>query len=402
LTVLNVGVCYYYRRTLKELAFMTAAVWTANAMNAVITSRTRGRLVWGLVLAGALLCGTLLIRYSAVALVLGFCLAVVPGVRSALRGCPKKGSDPLRAGYVEASQHDRKGSGPCCGQPLTLRGRSGTAWAAGGLAALSAVVLGVVLATHGDQYLQPFGWISADLASSLLEGLRMRIGAVTRICTPGMFKAYAGPGEWLDWNILLGGLLVLAVVVGWRRAAKSVRDPLILTLPVYVGLYIVWPFDQGARFLVPMVPVLTLCFWHAVDGLPRIRHLLCAGCLAAHAAASLGYWVLIDAPRAAAWHQQWGVMDELVDDIDLTQGRVACPELPNEVQCMLEVCLNQPSAVLPEERGLDPERAAWAIRPAGAPAPAGWREVERAGTYGLWRSERVDGTDPTDLVSKRG
>lgn len=343
LTAANAGVCYYYRRTLKEILFMAAAVWTVNALHALAQSDTRGKLLRRLVLAAGLLSATILIRYSAVVLVPAFVLSLLLTRR----------------------------------QALDLRGR----WLVTTIVACSAaVILGWILADHGANYLRAFQVALADATSTLAEGLRLRIASIARICTPGLFKAYARPREWLDWNIILGLLLLIAVVAGWCRAAIRHRDPLILTFPLYIGLYMVWPFDQGARFMVPMVPVLIVCFWFALDRLPRVRSLFMAACFITHAPAMLGYWLLIDAPRAAAWHAEWEPIEQLAKKIDLERGRVACAELPNEVRHMLAVCLNHPQVIL--EAGLE-DRAAWHLQPGDKPIPRTWQSVGRADEYGL-------------------
>jgi hypothetical protein len=348
LTAANAGVCYYYRRTLKEILFMAAAVWTVNALHALAQSDTRGKLRRRLVLAAGLLSATILIRYSAVVLVPAFVLSLLLNRR----------------------------------QSLDSRGR----WLVTAIVACSAAgLLGWVLTDHGANYLRAFQVALADATSTLAEGLRLRIASIARICTPGLFKAYAKPREWLDWNIALGVLLLIGVVAGWCRAAIRHRDPLILTFPLYIGLYMVWPFDQGARFMVPMVPVLIACFWFALDRLPRIRSLFMAACFATHAPAMLGYWLMIDAPRAAAWHEEWEPIEQLAEQIDLQRGPVACWQLPNEVRHMLAVCLNRPQATL--NAGPEATRAAWRVQPGGKAVPRTWRFVVRMDEYWLMFSD---------------
>jgi hypothetical protein len=245
-------------------------------------------------------------------------------------------------------------------QSLDSRGR----WLVTAIVACAAAgLLGWVLTDHGANYLRAFQMALADATSTLAEGLRLRIASIARICTPGLFKAYAKPREWLDWNIALGILLLIGVVAGWCRG----------------------PFDQGARFMVPMVPVLIACFWFALDRLPRIRSLFMAACFATHAPAMLGYWLMIDAPRAAAWHEEWESIEQLAKKIDLERGPVACWQLPNEVRHMLSVCLNRPQATL--NAGPEATRAAWRVQPGGKAVPRTWRFVVRMDEYWLMFSD---------------
>jgi hypothetical protein len=359
LTAANAAVCYYYRRTLKEIVFLAAVIWTINALHALLRSDTGTRLLRRLAVAVALLSATVLIRYSAVVLVPGFVLSVLLSRRPELAG---------RRRVV-----------------------------AGAIALLAAVGFGFILFHEGQSYFVAFRVGFADTAATISEGLRLRIGAIVRICAPGMFKAYGRPHEWLDWNIALGVLLLVLVAVGWFRAAVRRRDPLILAFPLYAGLYMIWPFDQGARFMVSMVPVLIACFWFGMARLPRVRSLFLAGCFAAHVSAMLGYWLLIDAPRAAEWHGRWNSIERLAARIDPAQGAVVCADAPNEARQMLIVCLGDRRAIVPDSIGRDSERVGWVFQARAAVAPRGWDRVASAGGFELLRRSRAT-TAGIDLV----
>ena len=98
------------------------------------------------------------------------------------------------------------------------------------------------------------------LAGQLVEGVRVRVQEFGRLLIPGMYKAVARPGDWLNPNMFVYIPLAGAVICGWLRFFRDHGDVFAGLFPFYLALYILWPFDQGARFFTPLVPLLVVCF----------------------------------------------------------------------------------------------------------------------------------------------
>ena len=68
---------------------------------------------------------------------------------------------------------------------------------------------------------------------------------------------------WVDprWYSPLVVLPVLFVSVGLIRAMREHTRIVELFLPLYMGLYLLWPFDEGVRYTMPVFPLLLLYGW---------------------------------------------------------------------------------------------------------------------------------------------
>ncbi|MEO1994426.1 MAG: hypothetical protein ABGZ17_04040, partial [Planctomycetaceae bacterium] len=223
LTMLNSATLLYYRRSLKELAVLTVLIWTGLVLQRVVD---HGRRPTVFVLAlTALILGPMLvlIRYTGILLFGGFALAMC----------------------------------------LNLTQRKGQRWRCCVLAVILAAP--AVLLTWNQLYQQRqiaaerqlvnyqdyFTQGVSELDGHFVEGLRLQISSIGRITIPGMFKAYARGGHWLNINTGVYGVWLVLVVCGWWRFARR-KDVLALSLPLFFTAYVIWPFDQGPRFLMPM------------------------------------------------------------------------------------------------------------------------------------------------------
>ncbi len=59
-----------------------------------------------------------------------------------------------------------------------------------------------------------------------------------------MFKAYNESG-WLDPNLLIYVPACLALAWAWWRLTRETADPLLLGVPFYVLLHVVYPYEAG-------------------------------------------------------------------------------------------------------------------------------------------------------------
>jgi hypothetical protein len=229
LSALNVSVLFYFRRTLSEAAFMPLLMWSAVLMDRALDSAHNHR---GLLYAfvAALVAGYLCtVRLAGAALACGFALMTfykvwakeITAPRAAVFACLGAGI-PLAAAFLWVF-YDRSMSA-ASGQPASYYDE---------------------LTRHPLQ-----------LHEQILIGTRLRLQEIGRLLIPGAFKVYGG---WLSPMMLLYLPVCAAVLIGWCRKLRSQPTALLLALPFYLGLYIVWPHDQGTRFMTPMVPVLWLC-----------------------------------------------------------------------------------------------------------------------------------------------
>lgn len=99
------------------------------------------------------------------------------------------------------------------------------------------------------------------LGVQILEGLRLRIGEVGRLVIPGMFKSYGPPGDWLNPNMIAFLPLFSAVGWGWWLMSRRNQDVALLAVPFYFGLFVFWPYDQGTRYFLPLLPMMLLSLW---------------------------------------------------------------------------------------------------------------------------------------------
>jgi hypothetical protein len=163
---------------------------------------------------------------------------------------------------------------------------------------------------------------SQGLGAQLLEGLRLRMAEVGRLLLPGMHKAYAPAHTWWHVNTLVYGAVAVLVGYGWVRAVRARRDVLLWAAPFYVLLYVIWPFDQGTRFLAPLLPVWVVAPWFALGAFRRLlplRPAVVVVLLVAHLGVAVGGWVR----SLDARHQDdlWPAVDRVAERVRSEEER---------------------------------------------------------------------------------
>lgn len=368
LSSLNAGLWFHYRRTLKEIAFIAMIVWLVLLQERLRrlgdTSATGPRWVPRLkqlcllLISATLMVAIALTRYSGILFAAGFGLALLTDVwqrRTSFR----------RAVVLTL----------CVGVPASL------------------AILDQLseqrqqFSQHGGaSYEQAFHQAAergAEQASSAAAGW---VSSITRVTIPGMLKTELR--GWRDPGIAIFVPVLLLVSWGWWQLVRRRRDIWALTLPLYILLYMAWPFDQGARFAVPLIPILVVCHWMALKALrPVLRYpvTIASVSLALHALVAVGYWIAVDAPRAYAAHQQWPVVDELVAEID--EGNVQAWNVPSSLTVMAQHSLKRLILNTESDRLLVSQSADWVILPAADIPVEGFRERKRSGGFVLY--ERV-------------
>ncbi len=354
LVMVNISLWNQYRRTLSELAFMTVAVWTVYVLDVAEASASRRKgLIW--VLSGsAMLVFLAMIREVGVTFAAGFVAARLVDVR---RGRLRWGRAVVLAAAVVL--------------PATM--------AVVGFARYDVVAAeqsADQTGTHWDGLVQP------AFAGRLTEGVRLRIGEIGRLLVPGMFKAYNGPGEWLNVNMVLYCAVCLVVGVGWRRLiVRRPADVFALTAPFYLAAYVVWPFDGATRYALPLLPLLFATLWYVVEPL-RYRRCVLAALLVAHLGVAGGYWLVKELPATRACNAEWSVIDQLAERIEDGRHQVLAANIPECVRFMLELSLDR-AVLLPSSPTFAPADVRWVVTPSTTPAYPEFATAATAGAFKL-------------------
>lgn len=338
LALVNVLVWSHFRRTLTELPFMCVMIWTVNALDGVWRLPISRQLVLRLT------AGSLLLAYLATIRQVGVMFAAGFGV------CLLWQAWLQRVGWARAIAMTL-----IVGIPASL------------------AVLGIVQYEHqmaslygGKTYFDNFEAEETSRLAYVLEGMRMRISDTGRIIVPGMFKAYSDAGVWFDFNMVLYLATFALLSLGWWRFVRRTQDILALGFPFYMLLYVAYAMEAGARFLVPVTPLLFVCLWTALEPLKIHRINTMGWLLGLHLVAAVGYWVAVDAPRAYANHQRWGAIDELADTVRQDQRLVQVIDVPLEQRLMLELALDRLVLHPADPDAIDPD-AQWIVQPETKP-----------------------------------
>ena len=352
LVMVHVSLWVHYRRTLSELAFFTAFMWSVNLLDRVLASTSLRRALAAAAPASLLLALTCLIREAGIVLAAGFA-----------------------AGVLRRSIHDQRG------------------WAPGflALAVIGAPALvGVAAFISYDEHAKTAAFVpvgthldglraaAAVWPEQTIEGLRMRASEIGRLVIPGMFKASGVRGHWLDINMAVYLPVVFALLTGWWRFARRHCEVLALTFPFYLAAYVLWPFDGGTRYLLPLLPLLFASVWMLLEPLPRYRLVVLALLVGGHLDVAAGYWLAIDAPRARACDEQWAAVDTLAEQIRPGAAVAAAAGVPECVRLMLEFALDRPVRTA-TDGGHGGANSEWLIMPRGNPRAG---VVVRSGSAG--------------------
>jgi hypothetical protein len=330
LSAVNAGVWFHAVRVLSEVPFMCALVWSANAGVAASRSRTLGRTLLLAASASALLALTALIRPAGLMLAAGFGLSLL--FQAAMR----------RVAWTRAIAITL-----ILGVPASI-------------AVVGFIKMEQATATQASArtYLSNFGDSARSPLASYLEGVRLAVRDSGRVMIPGMFKAYNETG-WLDPNLLIYVPVCLGLCWAWWRLARRTLDPLMLGVPFYVLLHVVYPYEAGARFFVPLIPMFAASLAFLVK--PENRRLEFTGVAfcAAHMLVAVIYWLAVDSPRAAAEARRGSEIAAVSEQIASGKDRVAVMNLSDNDVLMLELELDR--QVLVRKPASLPTREEWLV-----------------------------------------
>ncbi len=320
LTMVNVALWIYYRRTLSEMAFMAAMIWTVTALDSALEAGSARRSAAWTAAAIALLIVLVMIRETGVLIAAGLVVA------ASLR---------IRDGKLSWTR----------GALIAAAIAAPAAAAVGGFLfydlSTARTAPSAVFGTH----LSGFFETSTPILSRVVEGLRLRISEAGRLIVPGMFKAYAGRGQWLHVDILVYAAVFVLIAAGWWRLMSRRRDVLAAAAPLYFALYVAWAFDADTRYLLPLLPLLFVCLWFAIEPLRTWRLSVLAILLVAHLAVAIGYWTAVEIPRARLCDDEWAPAAALAPELkDATGIVVATRHVPECARLMLSFLIDRPVA----------------------------------------------------------
>jgi hypothetical protein len=141
---------------------------------------------------------------------------------------------------------------------------------------------------------------------------------------------------------------------------------LLLMTPFYVLLYVVYPYEAGARFYIPLLPVFTVSLVRLVLSLPARRHLVVAALLCAHLVLAAGYELTVDAARARVATARWSEIDAIARAIVCRPDRVTALNASGDDIFMLELDLDRPMPFARPE-SISPD-AEWIVANRKSPA----------------------------------
>jgi hypothetical protein len=356
LVMVNVGFWALARLTLSEMAFMAALMASANALDRLSAGTTRREIIcWALVAA---------LGVVAVSMIRPVGIFIVAGY-----GCVT-----LRAAWTR--------------QIPWLRAFATTM--AIGLPATAAVLafisyetsmansLGPDATTYLDEFRRP----EMSLAGQLLEGARLRISEFGRMTVPGMNKAYARTGQWLNVNMFIYIPLFVALMWSWWQIARRECSAMFWVLPFYFALYLGYPSEQGTRYMIPLLPIVAACVWRLACLAPRTRQPRILGCLVAlHLCVTLGA-SLTETVKLYGQQSLWADVDTLMERINRDPlPLVACGAPQGSWE------LSQASGNRPVEWTNDPKRLTnhngWVISAVDYDLGPGFVETARAGKLKL-------------------
>jgi hypothetical protein len=152
-------------------------------------------------------------------------------------------------------------------------------------------------AAAGDTgYTQVFFQPDRSLPGQIAEGLRRQSSEIGRLLVPGMFKTHGHEHDFKNINVWIYAAVCVPVAIGWWRFTRQTADPLALMLPFYVALCVLYPYDSGTRFTVPVLAILAAGLWFGLKGTgPFIKGscplYLFPVLVVLHLIVSVGFWI---------------------------------------------------------------------------------------------------------------
>ena len=231
------------------------------------------------------------------------------------------------------------------------------------------------------------------VAQQVVEGFRRQTAEIGRLLIPGMWKAYSRPGQWLTFNTALYLLLCLPIAIGWWRFTRATLDPLVLMFPLNFALFVYWPFDQGTRFTVPMLPVLAGSVWYLLQSFEIKREAIFTIVIALHLLVSIGAWIR-DARIVRQWNRQWPAMTIVAATLPPGSEPMDARGIDNEKWLFLEY-LTDRQFVWTSPKEPIPQSMQWVITPQSLPSSPGFHTITAVEGIRIEQRDERASTPPT-------
>jgi 4-amino-4-deoxy-L-arabinose transferase-like glycosyltransferase len=262
LTMASAGYWDLFRTASSEIVFAPCLIWAGVSMARCLDGRRSIlALIFAIVLA-ALACAT---RQAGAMLVPGFVLAFILHARNGRIAWPRA-----------------------------------VALAAAFAIFIAAVSWGLIAFDHwgirqmasGETgYTAIFFNANRSFVGQIAEGARRQIAEVSRLLIPGMWKTHSREHEFLSVNNLIYAAVFIPVAIGWWRFCRETTDPFALSLPFFIALYIVYPYDSGTRFTVPVLAVLAGSIWFLLKSQADKRAAIFLVLIVIHTLVAIGFWL---------------------------------------------------------------------------------------------------------------
>lgn len=360
ITVGSAGVWIHYRRPVSELAFMAVSIWAVVCLESAVKAVDRKRFVALLLTVMLLFAMTGLIRSIGIALAAGAGCRL--GLAAFKRQIEWRRATTLALAVMLAST----------------------------LAVGSVVVRDHVLAASMGKaaYLDAVAQNRVPgLAGGPVPWCALVVSEIGRVGIPGMYKSYGFIGAWRDVNMLVYMPYVLLLLAGWVRWLRRCSDVLGWTLPFYLAILTYFRWESGARYWVPMMPVIVVCTWFLLEPLGRRRQPLFAIIWVLHLAAASGYWIASDLPQARALNSLWPEAKAAAAMIDRDRDRVVVANDLYDLGSLLTLEFDRGVGVRPRGDGPVPPGTRWLILPAKATGPQGFALRGRLNEDCIWQRE---------------
>lgn len=387
--MVNYSLWYYGRYTLSELPMMVWMVWAVEAMYAVQTNSGK-RQIWMILLAILATAMAALTRQTAVFILAGL------GVQMLVLAGTKKVSWKKAIGLTLA-----------IGIPVCL------------------ILLAWMLYTRhtaastGSQSYDTF----FDLSPwRIRENVRLRISEVGRILVPGMYNHRGASFEWFNTTMMIHLGSALFVFIGWVKLVRRTYDPLTIALFFYTLMYFFWPFDQGTRYMFPMLPVLAVACWILLEWVSSYRHIIWIILIACHLGFSC-YFSLKDRQKRLQYPVYWPALNVLATTMNqqitaltpasqpiqihnFSEGTIASILTNDQITRMFTLVADRniwtadpaslasgnPKATQAWLVPAQLDHINWVLANASDTPPSGYHLVQTEGKFALWQADHIEVT----------
>ncbi|MCA9039236.1 MAG: hypothetical protein KDA65_02700 [Planctomycetaceae bacterium] len=381
--LVNASLWYYYARTLKEVFFLALLMWTLWVLRKFCDlflpdheKSIPAICLWGL-LSTLLLTLLCLTRYSAVVIVPGIALLFLKQSWEQRTGWWRAIILPTAVCLI-----------PCIALFWYLTWDHQMA------------------AIHGHgTYATAWQEAGRTFVERLNESLIRRTEDFGRVLLPGMFKSYSNQPTWFDSNMLIFIPTIIVMLYGWGRLFRTTDDLFVCLFPFYLLLYLAWPYQQGSRFAVTLIPLAFACYWTGCQRLLRFGPLFLSLLFILHLGVSSSYWMTVDRPRAAQEDLLWKEVDDLAKHIPaeaLTQrDQIGVNRIPASLHSMLQVGFDYRFYSFKDHPHFY-EEATWMIQPASFPQPEEFELIHSTGNFVLLKRTKPGGQLPTRNPTSEG